>query len=327
MPLFAVAFIGTGCAQEPAKPAQSAKPATQASAAAGPAKVFMTKDISPAGLMKVYKALGREPRGNRIAIKLTVGEPGNPNHLQPALIRDLVQSVNGTFIDSNTAYGGKRDKTEGHMKAAKDHGFTAVAKMDVLDSEGEFDLPIAGGTHLTYVPVGAHLKNYDFMIVLSHFKGHIMGGFGGALKNIGIGIPSSAGKSWVHTAGRSKNNPFGEKNTQDEFIESMAEAAAGIIQMYTPEKMLYISVLNNMSVDCDCASNPAAVEMGDIGILASLDPVALDRASVDLIINSDDPHSGALKERIMTRKGLLILTHAEKLGIGSQTYELISLDD
>lgn len=291
-----------------------------------PPKVYMTKDISPAGLKKIYAALG-QPVNGKVAVKLSFGEPGNNYHLAPALIKDLVQSVNGTFVDSNTAYGGGRDTVEGHLKTAADHGFTAVAPVDILDSEGEIALPITGGTHLKEVLVGSHFNNYDSILVLSHFKGHAMGGFGGALKNIAIGISSRAGKALVHTAGNSATDPFDGPAKQEHFPESMAEAAWGMVNAMGPENMVYISVMNNMSVDCDCAANPAAPEIHDIGILGSLDPVALDKACVDLIYAADDKESAALRERMESRNGVCILTHAEKLGLGSQTYELVILDD
>lgn len=288
-------------------------------------KVYMTRDISPSGLEKTYEALGRRPAG-KVAVKLTFGEPGGRHYLAPDLIKALVKSVNGTFIEGNTAYGGKRGTTEEHLKVARDHGFAALAPVDVLDAEGEINLPIKGGSHLKEVPVGSHFRNYDSILVLSHFKGHAMGGFGGALKNISIGIASPAGKRWIHTAGNSKTNAWNGPKKQEDFIESMAEAAAGMIQDRGPENMLYISVLNNLSIDCDCSSNPARPEIHDIGILASLDPVALDKASVDLIYQADDRESASLKARIEAQKGLLILTHAEKLGLGNQKYELIDLD-
>lgn len=288
-------------------------------------KVYMTKDISPAGLKKVYEALGRQPAG-KVAVKLTFGEPGGRHYLAPDLIKDLVKSVDGTFIDGNTAYGGKRGTVEDHLKVAKDHGFASLAPVDILDADGEVDLPIKGGKHLKEVAVGSHFKKYDSILVLSHFKGHAMGGFGGALKNISIGIASPAGKAWIHTAGNSKTDVWDGPEKQEDFIESMAEAAAGMIQDRGPENMLYVSVLNNLSIDCDCSSNPAKPEIHDIGILASLDPVAIDKASVDLIYQADDKQSASLRQRIEEKKGVQILVHAEQLGLGSQNYELVNLD-
>ncbi len=286
--------------------------------------VYMTTDISPAGLMKMYAALGQPVHG-KVAVKLSMGEPGGHNYLQPSLIRELVQSVDGTFVDANTAYGGKRGTVEDHLKTARDHGFLDVAPVDILDADGDIRLPITGGSHLQEVRVGSHFSEYDSILVLSHFKGHAMAGFGGALKNIAIGIASRTGKALVHSAGKSETNAF-EPTSQEDFTESMAEAAQGMINAMRPENMVYISVLNRLSVDCDCSSNPAEPEMHDIGILASLDPVALDQASVDLIYAADDKESATLRERIESRKGTHILPHAEKLGIGSRKYTLVNMD-
>ena len=191
-------------------------------------KVYMFKEISPENLVKIYEALGREATG-KVAVKLSTGEPGGHNFLQPALIKDLVQKVKGTIVECNTAYGGGRADTENHLKAAKDHGFTAIAPVDIMDAEGEVALPVKGGKHLKEDFVGSHYLNYDFTIVLSHFKGHAMGGFGGAIKNISIGIASSAGKAWIHSAGKTKGNPWGNLPPQDDFLESMAEAAKAIV--------------------------------------------------------------------------------------------------
>ena len=249
-------------------------------------KVYMFKEISPENLVKIYEALGREATG-KVAVKLSTGEPGGHNFLQPALIKDLVQKVKGTIVECNTAYGGGRADTENHLKAAKDHGFTAIAPVDIMDAEGEVALPVKGGKHLKEDFVGSHYLNYDFTIVLSHFKGHAMGGFGGAIKNISIGIASSAGKAWIHSAGKTKGNPWGNLPPQDDFLESMAEAAKAIVD-HCGDKILYISVANNLSVDCDCDSSPEDPKMGDIGILASLDPVALDKACTDLVRASED---------------------------------------
>lgn len=289
-----------------------------------PATVYMTTDISPNGLAASYKALGREAKG-KVAIKLSMGEPGGHNYLSPNLIKDLVKSVNGTFIDANTAYRGNRYETADHMKAARDHGFLDVAAVDILDEEGEIRLPISGGAHLKEVRVGSHFSNYNSILVLSHFKGHAMAGFGGALKNIAIGIASRSGKCLVHTAGRSETNPFDGPDKQDDFTESMAEAAEGMIRAMGEENMLYISVLNNLSIDCDCDSNPAKPELPDIGILASLDPVAIDKAGIDLIYAADAKKGAALRNRIESKNGTHIITHAEKLGIGSQQYNLVNI--
>ena len=287
-------------------------------------KVYMFKEISPENLVKIYEALGREATG-KVAVKLSTGEPGGHNFLQPALIKDLVQKVKGTIVECNTAYGGGRADTENHLKAAKDHGFTAIAPVDIMDAEGEVALPVKGGKHLKEDFVGSHYLNYDFTIVLSHFKGHAMGGFGGAIKNISIGIASSAGKAWIHSAGKTKGNPWGNLPPQDDFLESMAEAAKAIVD-HCGDKILYISVANNLSVDCDCDSSPEDPTMGDIGILASLDPIALDKACTDLVRASEDHGKIHLIERIDSRNGMHTLEYGEKIGLGSQKYELVKLD-
>lgn len=284
--------------------------------------VYMTREISPESLMKIYKALGREATG-QVAIKLSMGEPGGHNYLQPELVGDFVKSVNGTIIDANTAYGGKRGTTADHLQTAQDHGFTAIAPIDILDADGEIQLPVTGGEHLTYDLVGSHYPNYDFTVVLSHFKGHAMGGFGGAIKNISIGIASSAGKVLIHSAGESTTSWGSPK--QDDFLETMAEAAKAIAD-HCGDNILYISVMNKLSVDCDCDSNPADPEMGDIGILASLDPVALDKACVDQVYASEDHGKIHLIERMESMNGAHTLVHAEKIGLGSQQYELVTLE-
>ena len=288
-------------------------------------KVYMFKEISPENLVKIYEALGREATG-KVAVKLSTGEPGGHNFLQPALIKDLVQKVKGTIVECNTAYGGGRADTDSHLKAAADHGFTAIAKVDIMDADGEVALPVQGGKHLKEDFVGSHYLDYDFTVALSHFKGHAMGGFGGALKNISIGIASSAGKAWIHTAGKTKTDLWNNLPEQDHFLESMAEAAKAVTT-HCGENILYISVMNRLSVDCDCDSNPEEPKMADIGMLASLDPVALDKACVDLVYASPDPGRVHLIERMESRHGIHIVEHAEALGMGSQRYDLVSLDD
>lgn len=285
-------------------------------------KVYLFKEISSENLVKIYQALGREAHG-KVAVKLSTGEPGGHNFLQPTLIKELVQLVNGTIVECNTAYGGGRSDTESHRRAAADHGFTAIAPVDIMDAEGEVELPVTGGKHLTRDIVGKNFLNYDFTIVLSHFKGHAMGGFGGAIKNMSIGIASSNGKRLIHSAGTSTTS-WGNP-AQDDFLESMAEAAKAVAD-HCGENILYISVANNLSVDCDCDSSPADPQMGDIGILASLDPVALDRACTDLVRSSADHGKIHLIERIDSRHGMHTLDHAEDLGMGSQQYELVVLD-
>jgi uncharacterized Fe-S center protein len=317
-------FIITACAtpKDGAKATENANNAPVVPAAVtGTPKVYMTTDISPAGLAAMYESLGRRVTG-KVAVKLSTGEPGNHHFLDPLLIKDLVQSVDGTIVECNTAYGGKRANTAMHKQVAIDHGFTAIAKVDIMDEKGSISLPFANGKNITEDFVGASFANYDSVLVLSHFKGHPMGGFGGAIKNISIGIASSEGKAWIHSGGKSKTRAFGSGNTQEEFLESMAEAA-GAVMNKMGDDIVYISVMNHLSVDCDCSGNPAKPEMDDIGILASLDPVALDKACVDQVYASDTKRSASLRERIESRNGMHTLDHAEALGLGSQKYELV----
>ena len=291
----------------------------------GASKVYMLTDITPENLVRIYDALGREAKG-KVAVKISTGEPGGHNFLSPDLIKPLVEKVNGTIVECNTAYNGRRSSTAEHMKAAEEHGFTAIAPVDIMDAEGEVKLPVEGGKHLTYDIVGSHFPNYDFTIILSHFKGHAMGGFGGAVKNMSIGIASANGKAWIHSAAKTANPDSLWQNLpeQDMFLESMAEAAKAVAD-HCGDNILYISVANNLSVDCDCDSSPEDPKMGDIGILASLDPVALDRACTDLVRSSSDHGKIHLIERIDSRHGMHTLDHGEAIGLGSQKYELVKL--
>lgn len=288
--------------------------------------VYMTSEISPEAIVKLYKALGREATG-KVAIKISTGEPGGHNFLQPSLIADFVRLTDGTIVECNTAYEGRRFSTEDHRRAAEEHGFTAIAPVDIMDAEGEVRLPVEGGKHLTYDIVGSHYPDYDFTVILSHFKGHAMGGFGGAVKNMSIGIASSNGKSHIHSAGRldSVAGLWDNLAEQDAFLESMAEAAKAIAD-HCGDSIIYISVANNLSVDCDCDASPEDPKMGDIGILASLDPIALDKACTDLVRSSEDPGKEHLIERIDSRHGMHTLDYGEKIGLGSQTYKLVKLD-
>ena len=290
------------------------------------AKVFFTKEITPENLIKIYDALGTELTG-KVAVKLSTGEAGGHYYLNPKLIKDLVHKVNGTIVECNTAYAGKRNTTKDHWDTIKDHGFMDIAEVDIMDEEGDMPIPIENGYHLKEDYVGTHLKNYDSMLVLSHFKGHAMGGFGGALKNISIGIGSSNGKAWIHTAGKTKNPAELWENLpeQDYFLESMADACKGVINYIGKENMLYINVANNLSVDCDCNSNPQAPEMADLGIFASIDPVALDQACYDAVINSEDEGKKALIERMDSRHGIHTVEAANKLGLGNREYEIINI--
>ena len=323
--LLATLLAATGCANAQKQRKASAASEPEAAAATLP-KVYFFKEISSDNLVKIYEALGREAKG-KVAVKLSTGEPGGHNFLQPSLIKALVQKVNGTIVECNTAYGGGRADTESHLKAAADHGFTAIAPVVIMDAEGEVELPVEGGKHLKFDIVGKDFLNYDFTIILSHFKGHAMGGFGGAIKNMSIGIASSNGKAWIHSAGKTRVPAEAWKNLpeQDDFLESMAEAAKAVAD-HCGDRILYIRVANNLSVDCDCDAAPEEPRMGDIGILASLDPVALDRACTDLVRSSEDPGKVHLIERIDSRHGMHTLDHAEALGMGSQKYELVTLD-
>lgn len=293
-------------------------------------KVYVTREITPESLVRIYKALGVEATG-RVAVKISTGEPGGHNYLKPELIEQLVKTVNGTIVECNTAYGGKRSTTEDHLKAAADHGFTKIAKVDIMDAEGDFRIPVRDTTHIKYDIVGNSLKNYDFMINLAHFKGHAMGGLGGVLKNQSIGVASANGKAYIHTAGFTDkpSELWQHIDDQDGFLESMAAAAQGVADFFHG-KVLYIDVMNNMSVDCDCDANPDAPKLKDYGILASTDPVALDQACVDIIFNmkpSEGNDNAPLMERISSRHGTHTIDHAEKIGFGSKKYELISIDN
>lgn len=284
--------------------------------------VYMTTDISPEGLMAVYEALGRAADGENVAVKISTGEPGGNHFLSPDLIKDFVQSVDGTIVESNTAYGGQRISTALHYQVAEDHGFTAIAPVVILDENGEIALPVENGTHLTEDIVGAGFADFDFHVVLSHFKGHAMAGLGGAVKNLSIGYASPRGKNLIHSGGQSETSFSG--GGQDDFLESMAEAAKAVVDT-AGENILYINVMNHLSVDCDCSSNPADPEMADIAILASLDPVALDQACVDLVYAA--PDGQALVERMESRNGLHTLDYAAEIGLGSLEYELVSIDE
>lgn len=286
----------------------------------GAPEVFMTTDLTADGLIAIYEALEASPTGN-IAVKLSTGEPGS-NYLRTDLIGPLVQSLDDpTIVECNTAYGGSRANTAMHYQVAEDHGYTAIADVDIMDEEGSMTLPVEGGTNLTENYVGGHFADYDYFVVLSHFKGHSMAGFGGAIKNISIGIASAEGKSHIHSGGTGGSMWGG---SQDAFLESMAEAGKSVVDALDGN-ILYINVMNRLSVDCDCEGSPAEPDMHDIGILASYDPVALDQACVDLVYAAEDGQS--LVNRIESRNGLHTLEHAEDIGLGSRDYELVSIDD
>ena len=283
--------------------------------------VYMTTDISPDGLMRAYEALGVELTGDNIAVKLSTGEPGS-NYLDPDLIADLVHEVDGTIVECNTAYQGSRTETQMHYQIAEDHGYTDIADVVIMDEDGSYSIPVEGGTRMTENLVGAHFPEYDGFLVLSHFKGHAIAGFGGALKNISIGMASQEGKCLIHTDGESHTSPWG--GAQDPFLECMAEAGKSVSDA-VDGNMLYINVMNRLSVDCDCDPSPAEPDMHDIGILASTDSVALDQACVDLVYEAEDGDS--LVNRIESRNGEHVLAHAEEVGLGNRSYELVSIDE
>lgn len=282
--------------------------------------VYMTSDISAEGLVAIYEALDASPSGN-IAVKLSTGEPGS-NYLRPDLIGDLIQSFDDpAIVECNTAYGGQRANTAMHYQVAEDHGYTAIADVDIMDENGSMTLPVNGGRNLSENYVGANFANYDYYIILSHFKGHSMAGYGGAIKNISIGIASSEGKAHIHSGGTGGDMWSGD---QDAFLESMAEAGKSVAD-YLDGRILYINVMNRLSVDCDCDGNPAEPDMHDIGILASYDPVAVDQACIDLVYAAED--DGSLVERIESRNGLHTLEHVETIGLGSRSYQLVPIDE
>ena len=292
--------------------------------------VYFTTEITPESLLKIYQALGVESKG-RVAVKISTGESSRSNHLRPELIKDLVQSVDGTLVECNTAYGGNRSNSQRHRQAIAERGFNDIAPVDIMDEEGEIQIPVSDSKWLNYDIVGSHLADYDFMINLAHFKGHAMGGFGGVLKNASIGVASSSGKSYIHSAGQSSSSPWGNGN-QDSFLESMAAAAQAVHNYFKQDgkDIVYINVMNNISIDCDCDGNPSTPQLKDIGILASTDPVALDRASLDLVFNHESvagDDATSLINRIQNLHGTHTVEYAEEIGLGTQSYNLINLDE
>ena len=299
-------------------------------AATAQPKVYFTKEITPESLVKIYKALGVEATG-RVAVKISTGEGGNTHYLKPQLIRQLVEEVNGTIVECCTAYPGTRMDPKKHWETIHEHGFDSIFAVDLMDEYGDIRIPVKDHKHLRYNIVGNHLPNYDFMINLAHFKGHAMGGFGGVLKNASIGVASTAGKANIHTAGITEDaaDLWNHIDDQDGFLESMA-AAAQAVHNYFSGHVIYINVMNNMSVDCDCDGSPAKPELQDMGIMASLDPVAVDQACLDKVFNykgkpGDD--NKPLIERINRQHGTYITEYAEQIGLGSKTYTLVNLDE
>jgi uncharacterized Fe-S center protein len=283
--------------------------------------VYFTRDISPAGLVRAYEALGWTPNG-KVGIKMSTGESSKSNYLRPELIKDLVAKTNGTIVECNTAYGGNRSDSASHWAAIRERGFLDVAPVDIMDEEGDLTLPVNGGNILSENYVGSHFNDYGSFIVLSHFKGHAMAGFGGALKNISIGFASSTGKKWIHSGGTSRESMWGGE--QNAFLESMADADKAIMDHVGRDNIVFINVLNRISIDCDCDGNPAEPDIHDIGILVSRDPVAIDQAGIDMVSVADGNEK--LMQRIADRNGLHILESAEKIGVGTRKYKLVDLD-
>ena len=288
--------------------------------------VYVTRGLGPQDLVRIYEALGVPAKGN-VGVKISTGEMGGDNYLHPELIGDLVKKVNGTLVECNTAYGGSRATFEKHWETIKAHGFLDIAKVDLMDEEGDMEIPVVDNSHIKSDIVGKHLANYDFMINLAHFKGHEMGGFGGVLKNQSIGFASQKGKLYIHSAGRSTSRWISDD--QDGFLESMAAAAQAVHNFFGEGKIIYIDVMNNMSIDCDCSSHPQDPKLKDYGILASTDPVALDQACLDIIFGWDSkPGDTAqpLIDRINKLHGIHTVEHAAAIGLGSRKYNLVSID-
>lgn len=284
-------------------------------------KVYFTDKITSESLLNIYKKLGIELKG-KVAVKVHSGEEGNQNYLKPLFYKDLINYVNGTVVECNTAYNGERNTSEKHLKLLDKHEWTKHYNVDLLDETDEVALEVKNPKYIKENYVGKNIENYDSMLVLSHFKGHPMGGYGGALKNISIGLASSHGKANIHGAGKPDEMRTAD---HDSFLESMAEAAKTIVD-YEKGNMVFINVMANMSVDCDCCAKAEDPCMKDIGILASTDPVAIDQACIDLVYNSNDPGKDHLIERIESRNGIHTIEYAEKLGVGTRKYELIKID-
>ena len=293
------------------------------------AKVYFTKDLTPEGVIKMYKALGQELSGN-IAIKIHSGEQGNQNYLRPDFMKPMVAYLNGTVVENNTAYSGARNTTQKHLKLLKEHGWLDEFKFDLLDeNDDDIVLDIPNGKVIKKDFIGGKTSKYDSMLVLSHFKGHPMGGFGGALKQLSIGCASSKGKAYIHSAGKTDDQykVWGDLPEQNLFLESMADAASAVFKYFKEKSgILFINTMKNMSVDCDCCAEAEDPCLKDIGILSSTDPVAIDQACIDLVLNSNDPGKDHFMERVNSRNGIHTIEAAAELGFGTREYELITID-
>lgn len=290
------------------------------------AKVYFIREITPSNVVRLYKELNKNLPGN-VAVKVHSGEEGNQNYLRPEFLKEIVNYVNGTIVECNTAYEGERNTTEKHLKTIERHSWNTIFDVDLLDQEGpDLSIPVINGKHLKEDFLGKNITKYDSMLVISHFKGHPMGGYGGALKQLSIGCASSAGKTWIHSAGTNKDQYTLWNNLpeQNDFLESMAEAASAVVN-YFKGNMAFINIMCNMSVDCDCCAIAEDPCLKDIGILASLDPVAIDQACIDLVINSDDPGKDHFMERVNSRNGLHTINTAVELNVGTKEYELIEI--
>ena len=290
-------------------------------------KVYFIKEITPENIIKAYEVLGKKLPG-KVAVKMHSGEKGNQNYLRAEFVKDVIHHVNGTVVECNTAYEGARNSTEKHRKLIQEHEWNKYFPFDLLDAEGpDMELDVPNGKVLKKNYVGKDLANYDSLLVLSHFKGHAMGGYGGALKQLSIGCASSAGKTLIHTAGVTDDQRelFNNLPEQDRFLEAMADAASSVVK-YFNGNAVYINVMKNISIDCDCDGNASAPCMKDIGILASLDPIALDQACLDLVYNSNDPGKDKLIQRIESLHGVHTVEAAAELGFGSRDYELINIE-
>ena len=326
--LLSAAFLAVGCGRVPEQVPHEAFPDSVAT-------VYLTHEITPESLVAIYQRLGVEPTG-RVAVKVSTGESGKSNYLRPELIGDLVRLTHGTIVECNCAYWGNRDDSEEHWREIKERGFLDIANVDIMDEEGEMRIPVRDTSHLPYNLVGTHLDNYDFMINLAHFKGHPMAGYGGVIKNQSIGVSSANGKLLIHSAGRKgdmEHRLAGWSSAvvatpQDEFLESMAAAAQSVAD-YMKGRIVYINVMNNLSVDCDCIAEPDEPQMQDVGILASTDPVALDQACLDIVFNTkatEDNNPVPLQKRINKKHGTHTVDYAARIGLGTKRYRIVVLE-